>query len=252
MAHTEKVKPRKKVAIVQSNYIPWKGYFDLINQVDEFILYDDMQYTRRDWRNRNRIKTVSGFLWLTIPVIVKGRYSQKIKDTVIDEAGWAKRHWKTIVHAYSRAEYFKEYHDFFGELYLNCSHRYLSDINLRFLSRICGALGIDTKLTWSMDFPLRYDRTERLVDLCKQAGAGEYVSGPAAKGYLQEDLFAEENIALNYIDYAGYPVYRQLHGPFEHAVSIIDLILNEGQHATKFMKSFGRSVEMPIEANLRS
>lgn len=99
----------KKIAILQSNYIPWKGYFDLINLVDEFILYDDMQYTRRDWRNRNRIKTANGERWLTIPVEVKGKYFQKIKDTVVSDAAWNRKHWDSIVHSYSRAGYFGKY-----------------------------------------------------------------------------------------------------------------------------------------------
>lgn len=99
----------KKIAILQSNYIPWKGYFDLINLVDEFILFDDMQYTRRDWRNRNKIKTANGLNWLTIPVEVKGKYFQKIKDTVVSNAAWNRRHWDSIVHSYSRARYFGKY-----------------------------------------------------------------------------------------------------------------------------------------------
>jgi WbqC-like protein family len=249
MAHPEQ-KARKKVAVVQSNYIPWKGYFDLINQVDEFILFDDMQYTRRDWRNRNRIKTANGLMWLTIPVVVKGRYLQKIKDTVISDLNWQEEHWKTILHSYSKAQYFKEYRDFFEELYLNCAQQYLSEVNFRFLVGICGLLGVTTKLSWSMDYTLAHDRTERLVDLCKQVGADEYVSGPTAKGYIQEDLFASEKIVLSYADYVGYPVYRQLHEPFEHFVSVVDLVLNEGPHATKFMKSFRLGAEASTGAKL--
>lgn len=252
MAHREKIRPSKKVAIVQSNYIPWKGYFDLINSVEEFILFDDMQYTRRDWRNRNKIKTSQGVTWLTIPVVVKGRYLQKIKDTVISDPSWMKTHWQTVVHSYAKARYFKEYREFFQELYLGCLEPSLSKINYRFLTAICEILGITTKLSWSMDYTLAHDKTERLIDLCKQADATEYVSGPTAKGYIQEELFAGENILLSYMDYGNYPVYEQLHGPFEHAVSVVDLLLNEGPHATKFMKSFGGGVEMPREAKRRS
>jgi len=103
----------KKVAILQSNYIPWKGYFDMIGLVDEFILYDDMQYTRRDWRNRNKIKTPNGLAWLTIPVEVKGKYFQKINETIISEPQWAKDHWATIKQFYSKARFFKDYKDIF-------------------------------------------------------------------------------------------------------------------------------------------
>lgn len=228
----------KTVAIVQSNYIPWRGYFDLINSVDEFILYDDMQYTRRDWRNRNTIKTPDGLKWLTIPVEVKGKYFQKIKDTTISDPNWGKTHWATIVHNYSKARYFAMYRGVFENLYLNSEERFLSRVNYLFLSAICEILGIKTKISWSMDYNPGKRKTERLVDLSKQAGATEYISGPAAKDYLQEELFSNEGIALLYIDYSSYPEYKQLSPPFEHQVSIIDLIFNEGPEATKYMKSF--------------
>ncbi len=228
----------KKVAIVQSNYIPWKGYFDLINLVDEFILFDDMQYTRRDWRNRNKIKTPDGLMWLTIPVQVKGKNLQKIRETVISAPGWNRRHWKSIVHNYSRAKYFHAYRELFEELYLGCNERFLSRINYRFLTAICEILDIDTKLSWSMDYHLIEGKTERLIDLCKQAGAIEYLSGPTAKGYIDEELFRSEGMTLRYMDYSGYPEYNQLCPPFDHHVSIIDLIFNEGPDAPKYMKSF--------------
>ena len=177
----------KKVAIVQSNYIPWKGYFDLINTVDEFILLDDVQYTRRDWRNRNRIKTPNGLMWLTIPVEVKGKFVQKIKDAVISDPGWNRKHWDSIVHSYSRARYFGKYKETFEALYLGCAEKSLSRINHGFLVAICKLLGIDTKITWSMDYHLAEGKTERLVDFCKQAGADEYISGPSAMGYIDEE-----------------------------------------------------------------
>jgi hypothetical protein len=228
----------RKVAIVQSNYIPWKGYFDLINSVDEFILFDDMQYTRRDWRNRNKIKTAQGLMWLTIPVDVKGKYFQKIKDTKINDVEWQQHHWKAIIHNYSRAPYFHKYKDFFEDLYLNCHDVFLSQVNFRFIEAICRILGIKTKLSWSMDYEIVDGKTERLVKLCKQAGATEYLSGLAAKDYIDSKLFDDENIKLNYADYSGYPEYHQLFQPFEHTVSIIDMIFNQGTNTTKYLKSF--------------
>jgi hypothetical protein len=229
---------RKKVAIVQSSYIPWKGYFDLINLVDEFILYDDAQYTRRDWRNRNRIKTPNGLQWVTIPVKVKGRYSQKIKNTVVSDRDWNRKHWKILIHNYAKSQYFGEYRDLFEQLYLRSDERYLSEINLRFLKGICKILGIKTKISWSADYELRGGKTEKLVHLCKQVDATEYISGPTAKGYIDEKLFQSESIKLEYMDYSGYPEYNQLYPPFEHAVSVIDLIFSEGAEASKYMKSF--------------
>lgn len=236
----------KRVAIVQSNYIPWKGYFDLIHFVDEFILFDDMQYTRRDWRNRNRIKTRNGVQWLTIPVESKNKYHQKIKDTVVSDLQWGKRHWQSIVHNYARAPYFPRYQETFEGLYLGIQEPFLSLVNYSFLTACCDLLGIRTKLSWSMDYHLVEGKTERLVGLCKQMGATEYLSGPSAKGYIDEALFQAEGIQVRYLDYSGYPEYEQLFPPFEHAVSVIDLIFNTGPEAQKYMKSFG-----PFEARDR-
>jgi hypothetical protein len=228
----------KKVAIIQSNYIPWKGYFDLINSVDEFILFDDMQYTRRDWRNRNIIKTSNGLMWLTIPVQVKKNYFQKIKDVVISDPQWNCRHWKSIIHNYAKAKLFSVYKEFFEDLYLGLNERFLSQINYHFLTAICGLLGIKTKLSWSMDYRLIEGKTERLIDLCQQVGATEYISGPTAKGYLDEELFHQAEIDLRYMNYSDYPEYNQLFPPFEHRVSILDLIFNTGPQTLNYMLSF--------------
>lgn len=228
----------KKVAILQSNYIPWKGYFDLINLVDEFILFDDMQYTRRDWRNRNKIKTPNGLMWLTIPVEVKGKYHQAINETKISDKNWAKNHWNTIKQFYSKASYFKEYKTFFEEFYLTTQEEYLSKVNYELIKTINDILGIKTKISWSNDYSLVDGKTERLLDLVQQAKGTEYISGPAAKDYIVEDLFIQSNIRLTWMDYSGYQVYSQLYPPFEHGVSIIDLIFNEGPNAKMFLNSF--------------
>jgi len=228
----------KKIIITQSNYIPWKGYFDSINIADEFVLYDDMQFTRRDWRNRNQIKTRDGIKWLTIPVEVKGKYFQKINETKISDSDWGEKHWNTILHNYSKAKYFNEYKKLFEDLYLNNKEEYLSKVNFNFLKAVCELLGIKTKMIWSDEFNLLEEKTERLVDICRKRGATEYYSGPAARAYMNEELFERENIKVHYFDYTGYPEYNQLYGDFTHAVSIIDLIFNEGPNSTKFMKSF--------------
>jgi len=228
----------KKVAILQSNYIPWKGYFDLINTVDEFILYDDMQYTKRDWRNRNLIKTPNGLFWLTIPVNVKGKYHQKIKDTKISDSNWCKEHWKIIKHNYSKAKYFNEFKDLFEYIYNSINTDYLSEINYRFIVEINKILNINTLIKWSSDYYLPKGKTERLVDLCKQAGATEYISGPSAKNYIESDLFETENISLNWMSYDGYKEYEQLYKPFSHYVSILDLIFNTGAEIKNYLNSF--------------
>ena len=197
-----------------------------------------MQYTRRDWRNRNVIKSSSGLIWLTIPVEVKGRYLQSIKDTLVSDRGWNEWHWKTIVHCYAKAPCFAQYKEILEELYLGTTETHLSLINYRFLKILCSLLGIETKITWSMSYQLAGDKTERLVGLCEQAQATEYLTGPTAKAYLDEDAFARRGIKVKYMDYSGYPEYRQLYPPFEPKVSILDLILNEGPDAFRFMMSF--------------
>jgi hypothetical protein len=227
------------VAIVQSNYIPWKGYFDLIRSVDEFILFDDVQYTRRDWRNRNQIKTKDGLKWLTIPVAVKGKYFQSIRETETSDPAWAESHWRTLCHAYARAPFFELYRPVLEPLYRSPQPKQLSEVNHRFLSTICGLLDIGTRITWSTDYQHAEGKNERLISLCRQAGATAYLSGPSAGGYLDESMFTQARIRLLYADYADYPPYRQLHGPFEHHVSILDLLFNAGPEAVTFMKLQG-------------
>jgi hypothetical protein len=226
----------KRVAIVQSNYIPWKGYFDLLRSVDEFILYDDVQYTRRDWRNRNLIKTAQGLKWLTIPVITKGQYLQTIRETAIDGSSWAQRHWKSIEVSYRRAPFFEEVGDWLQPLYLSETQGSLSELNRRFIHAICAYLNIKTRLTSSSDYALIEGRSERLADLCVQAGAREYVSGPAAKAYMNEDAFRMRGVKLTWFNYEGYPKYPQLWGEFAHGVSILDLLFSCGPDAADYMR----------------
>lgn len=228
----------KTLAIVQSCYIPWKGYFDLINLADEFILYDDRQYTRRDWRNRNRIKTPSGSTWLTIPVQVKGKYHQRIDETEISDPAWREQHWRTLVHNYAAARHFAEYAERIRALYLERDETLLSLVNRHFLEAVCDILGIRTRISWSTEYDAEGSKTERLVSLCRSAGATRYLSGPSARGYLDEGAFAQHGIAVTYMDYSGYPEYEQLHPPFDHAVTVLDLIFNVGADAPRYMKSF--------------
>lgn len=229
----------KKIAILQSNYIPWKGYFDIINSVDEFIFYDEMQYTKNDWRNRNKIKTQNGLQWLTIPCETKGSISndQRICDTKITDKRWAKKHWNSIQNAYAKAPYFKENKNWVEDIYKSLEEEdFLCKVNYKFIYAICNYLGIKTKLSFSQDYGLIEGKTERLVDLVQKAGGTEYLSGPAAKDYIEEDLFKNENIKLSWMDYSGYKEYPQLFPPFEHGVSILDLIFNTGKDAINYIR----------------
>lgn len=223
----------KKVAILQSNYIPWKGYFDLIAAVDEFILYDDMQYTKNDWRNRNRIKTPQGVQWLTIPA--GDDLNRRIRDVALD-GRWQAKHWKTLQANYARAGHFAEVAQWLEPLYLAQPHRTLSEANRRFIEAVCRYLHVPTRLSNSWDYELGEGKTERLVRLCRQAGASQYVSGPAARDYLDVSAFAAAGIDVAWFDYAGYPEHPQLWGPFAHDVTVLDLLFNCGREAGRYMK----------------
>lgn len=227
----------KKIAILQSNYIPWKGYFDLIAAVDEFILYDDMQYTKRDWRNRNLIKTPHGTQWLTIPVQVKGRYYQPINKTLIDDYSWGVKHWQSLTANYKKAKHFNSIAAWLEPIYIECKLAKLSDINRQLISAICTYLDIETLISSSSEYGIIDGKTERLVDLCLKSGGDIYISGPSAKNYLIESLFSEKNIKLNWFNYDGYLEYPQLWDGFIHNVSILDLLFNTGKDSRKFMKS---------------
>ncbi|HTH57357.1 MAG TPA: WbqC family protein [Cyclobacteriaceae bacterium] len=229
----------KKILITQSNYIPWKGYFDAINQVDEVILYDEAQYTRRDWRNRNVIKTAQGTAWLTIPVQVTGRYFQKISEVKISEKKWNEKHLKTLNANYARAQHFKELKEFTEHLYVNAVMDYLSEINFWFLTEISKWMNVKTPIQFCDSYPAEQKNpTERLVAISKQRGASHYYTGPAAKVYLEEDRFVQENIEVCYLDYDDYPEYPQLFGRFSHNVTILDLLFNTGSNFYSHMKSF--------------
>jgi hypothetical protein len=226
----------KRLAISQSNYIPWKGYFDTIARVDEFVLYDDMQFTRRDWRNRNQIKTAQGPLWLSIPVQSKGNYFEPIKNIRISDPSWAAQHWKTIRLNYSRAPFFAEYGPQIEALYEAAGKlERLSEVNYLFLRNLCDLLGITTPLTWSMDYEVGEGKNERLISICQQAGATHYLSGPAAKDYVDESAFQAAGVQVEWMDYSHYREYEQRFGEFVHGLSVLDVIFNCGQEAPNFV-----------------
>lgn len=232
----------KKVAILQSNYIPWRGYFDLIGAVDEFIFYDEMQFTKNDWRNRNKIKTPQGPVWLSIPV---GKdIHRRIMDVTFADTSWCQKHWQTLEANYKRAPYFAEIAAWLAPFYQDPQTTNLSVFNQRLIARIAAYLGLGTRLTSSLDYDLGEGKTERLVNLCRQAGAKTYISGPAAKDYLDVALFDKEGMNVEWFSYAGYADYPQLWGDFIPDVSILDLLFNCGPQAIRFMKC-GQAKEGP-------
>lgn len=227
---------RKKVAILQSNYIPWKGYFDIINMVDLFIFYEDIQYTKNDWRNRNKIKTHKGLEWLSIPC--GPDIKRLVCEVELKSHEWQKKHWKTLIHNYQNAMYFNEYAPFFEGFYLNHVWQNLTEMNQYLIRKIAvEILHITTEFDDSRRYNLTEKKDKRVMELLMKAGATDYLSGPRAKDYLDPQDFDKEGINLAWMDYSGYPEYRQLYPPFVHEVSIIDLIFNEGPNARFYLKS---------------
>lgn len=227
----------KKVFICQSNYIPWKGYFDMINMADMFIYHDDLQYTKGDWRNRNKIKGQNGLLWLTIPCGTSEK--RLINEVEINDSSWQNKHWNLIVNNYSRAPYFNDFKTPFLNFYTANKWENLSELNQYLINMICTEiLGIDTPTINSTEFTLKKTKSERVIELLKHVGATSYLSGPAGMNYLDKSRFEEEQIELEYMDYSGYPVYEQQYDGFFHEVSILDLIFNTGPNARKYLKSF--------------
>jgi hypothetical protein len=224
----------KRVAVLQSNYLPWKGYFDIINAVDLFVFYDDLQYTKNDWRNRNKLKAPKGTSWLTIPV--GSNIRRRVCDVALENPAWQRKHWTAISDGYSTTPHFARYADFFEEVYLGRVWANLSELNqflIRSISR--DFLGVRTQFADSREFDAGGTRQDRLIDLLKKTGASWYLSGPAAGDYIDPAGFADAGIELAWQSYAGYPEYRQRFPPFEHGVSIIDLLFNEGPDAPEFI-----------------
>lgn len=216
-----------RVAILQSNYIPWKGYFDIISQVDRFIFHDDLQYTKSDWRNRNKIKSHSGVAWLTVPCGTDEK--RLICDVILTDSSWQKKHWDILYKSYAKAPYFSYYRDFFEEIYLNNKWHNLSDMNQYIIKKISKEiLGINVIFEDSRDYHLENKKGARVVELLHKVGATEYLSGPAAKKYLDANEFIASEIKLEWMSYDRYPEYPQLFPPFCHYVTILDLLFNVG------------------------
>ncbi|WP_350334058.1 WbqC family protein [Coralliovum pocilloporae] len=224
----------KKVAILQSNYIPWKGYFDIIRQVDLFIFHDDLRYTKNDWRNRNRIQTETGSRWVTIPCGTD--QNRLINEVRVDQVDWQAQHYRLLEENYRAAPYWDVYSDFVKEVYLKRKWQFLSELNQFLIRHIASEfLGAQTAFDQSENYNLSHRGEARVLELLTKAGATRYLSGPAGRNYLQENSFDDCGIMLEYMDYSSYRPYRQCHEPFDHAVTILDLLFNTGPDALDYM-----------------
>jgi hypothetical protein len=221
----------KKVVILQPGYLPWLGFFDQMLRADVFVLLEDVQYTVRDWRSRNRIKTADGVLWLTVPVRAKGVRTKLIKEVEIDnQQNWQRAHLKNFETFYRKAEYFDEIISTVNDIY-HKKYRFLIDVDMDFILKVKEYLSIPTKLFFSSTLNSAAMKDEKLLSVCKSLDATHYMSGTAAQNYLREDIFADEGIVVEWQDFC-HPFYNQLwiqkHGFVSH-LSIIDLLFNHGK-----------------------
>lgn len=224
-----------KLAILQPGYLPWLGYFDQMNKVDIFVHATDLQYTRQDWRNRNRIKTRQGWAWLTVPVVSKGQYHAPIDEVRINNhISWTKKHLNIIRENYRQAPYYSQYISFFETVYAR-TWELLLDLDLHLIDFFRDALGISTRVVDIADLKLgKIDRNSRLIRVCQEFGASTYLSGAAAKQYIQPERFEQAGISLEFQEYQ-HPIYPQLHGDFMPYMSIIDLIFNCGDESPSIL-----------------
>jgi hypothetical protein len=224
----------KKIAIIQSNYIPWKGYFHIIQNVDHFVFLDTAQFTTRDWRNRNRIKTPEGLKWLTIPT--NGTQSMMINEVKIDNStDWRKKHLNALEKNYKKCIFFKQYFELLQNILMRKNWENLSNLNQLLIKEITGMLCIKTNFSDSRELELLEGKNEKIISIIHQLDGDFYLTGPSAKSYINPELFQKNNIKLEYMDYSNYPVYSQSWGEFAHNVTIFDLLFCEGQDSPKFI-----------------
>jgi hypothetical protein len=227
-----------KVVILQPSYIPWRGFFHQVDKADLFVFYDDVQYDKRGWRNRNRIKTPKGPQWLTIPVYSRGAQVEHIPIHEIKicwDEPWNQSHWRSIQHAYAKAPFFKRYAGLLEEAYAS-TPELLADFTIQLAITLARELGIaHTRFLRSSKLEgVLGEKTGRLIAVLQKVGATHYISGPSAADYIEADKFREAGIELEYMVY-NYPAYPQLYPPYEPQVSILDLLFMTGPEAMKYI-----------------
>jgi hypothetical protein len=233
---------KKTLAVLQPGYLPWLGFFDQMMRSDVFVIYDDVQFDKHGWRNRNRVKSASGPVWLTVPVLHKGLGWQKILDVRINnESPWGKKHLTTIRQLYARAPYLDRYYPEL-EAVLGRRWDHLLDLDLEVMRLMCGWLGIQRQVVRSSELGIEGERSERLLRFCQHFGARRYLSGAAARDYLDVERFAAEGIDVEWQDYQ-HPVYRQQFGDFVPFLSAIDLLFNCGEESARLVANGAKSEE---------
>lgn len=222
-----------RVSVIQSNYIPWKGYFDIIANSDVMVFYDDVQFTKNDWRNRNQIRTSQGLTWLTVPVGTN--INRLVNEVEIPEHSWQAKHWKTIMVNYKKAAHFESIAPTIEAFYMDKKWTNLSEMNQYFIEKVSkDFLQINTRFEKVENYSIKGDKQERLIDLLTQIGATEYLTGPTALSYINKNLFERNGIKVLVKEYNKYPPYQQRYEGYEGAVSIIDLLMCCGPNSREY------------------
>jgi hypothetical protein len=224
--------PGLTAVVLQPSYLPWRGYFDLVERADVFVFYDDVQYDKHGWRNRNRIKTAGGLSWITVPVHAGGAVEDgtPINEIAIDDRrDWVRAHCETLRHAYHKQPFYARYAPPIAQI-LAKRHALLADLTIELTVVLARELGSTTRFLRSSELQLSGRKNDRLLDLLEQVGATRYISGPAAQAYIEPERFDHAGIALEYACY-DYPAYAQAHPPYEPAVSIVDTLFALGPAA---------------------
>jgi|SRR3989338_10646 len=226
-------------AIHQPQFIPWLGYFDKIDQSDVFIFLDNVQYKKNEYQNRNRIKTINGWQWLTVPVLYK--FPQKINDVRINNRiDWKKKHLHTLITNYSKARYFWSYIKYFKKVY-SCEWEFIFDINIEVTRQFAEFLGIKKNFIIASEIISEHskndDPTERLITLCRLIGADTYLAGKDGAKYMDVEKFTKSGMRLTFQDFK-HPAYNQLFGKFEQYMSVIDLLFNHGEESLEIIRKY--------------
>ncbi len=229
-----------RVAIVQSSFLPWKGFFEIIHDVDTFVFYDTVQFSKRSWINRNRIKSPLGTRWLTVPVNASTKNT--ILETMVSDANWHNRIFSTLRQSYYKQEYWWTIEDLFSQIEKE-NFTSISEINQFFIKEICRLIGIETKLICSSTIPQQGSKSDRLISILRHLGADSYLSGPSAKSYIGRE-FHELGIELCWKNYDGYPEYIQPHGEFDHFVSIVDILSSMGPNTGDYVYGWRENSNM--------
>jgi len=221
------------VTIRQPGYLPYLGFFKKIESCDVFVFLDDVQFEKNDLDNRNKIKTIDGPAWLTVPVLHK--FGTKLNEIRIDNSQeWYKKHKKTIEMNCHKAEYFLDYWKDIESI-LNKKWEKLIDLNFEFITYFMKKLSITTRIVKSSELKISKKGSERLLEICKKLNSDTYLSGELGRNYLNEEIFSENKIDVIYEKFS-HPVYRQIHGKFLPNMAVMDILFNEGKNATKILK----------------